>query len=419
MRFLDGTHDKAKKFFLGAGRVILWIVVAFCIGEILSILLFTVKDGKFVSAKERFFSQANAFVQELNGLADNNCTADEMYAPHPYLGYVLKTLGRCSVPVANESGLLGENPPLEKSKDKFVVLLSGGSVAAEFGQMNPKGPKYLEETLNAGYISPNGKPFLVLNGGLGGWKEPNQFILFSLYANVLDAAVTLDGYNESGMVSESRRFEFPPPYYFSANPRSLMGSGYAPILAGWLADNFYAGLMGNGITSRSHLAYLLGATAERLAKYYTARNSGNANLVASVMLLPKDWNLDERFEWQMNQYKSYIKMMNYIGKGMGIKTAHFFQPMPLIGKPLTDQEKLVSDGNNNQLLKTNYAKMADEFLDLRKESMPVFSLLDIFANNEETIYRDHIHLNDEGYWIMASVMAKDIAGAWGLKSKIQ
>lgn len=415
---VEGVYDKLKKISLGIGRAILWIVVVVLIGEIVSMLLFTIKDGKFISAKERFLSGANVYVQELNDLADNNCTADEMYAPHPYLGYVLKTLGRCSVPSANESGLFGENLPLEKSKDKFVVLLSGGSVATEFGQMNPGGPRYLEEVLNAKYQSPNGKPFLVLNGALGGWKEPDQFILFSLYANALDAVVTLDGYNESGMILGTDRFEFPPDYYFSANPESLAGSGYTPVLAGWLADNFYAGLMSNVITSHSHLAYLLGAVAERVAGYYSAEKAGDGNIVRSEMKLPSDWKTDKRFEWQMNQYMSYIRMMNYIAERMDIKTAHFIQPMPLINKPLTAEEKLRSSENNNARLKDNYGRIASELLDLRKESMPIFSLLDIFANNKETIYRDHIHLNDEGYRIMANVMAKDIGGAWGLEPKL-
>lgn len=414
---VDEVYGKLKKLSLGLGRIILGIVAVLLIGEVVSILLFTVKDGKFIPAKERFLSRADAYVQELNGLTNDNCTADEMYAPHPYLGYVLKTIGRCSVPTANSSGLFGDNPPLEKSKDKFTVLLSGGSVATEFGQMSPGGPKYLEEALNAKYISPNGKPFLVLNGAIGGWKEPDQFILFSLYANVLDAVVTLDGYNESGVIMVDHRFEFPPPYYFSANPQGLAGGGYAPALVSWIADSIYSALLKNGLTSNSHLAYLLGTTAEHVAKYYGAGNPGGENLVDSVMKLPSDWSPDKRFDWQMNQYKSYIRMMNYIAERMGIKTANFIQPMPLIDKPLTEEEKLNSDENENQLLKQNYARMTDDLMSLRNENMPIFSLLDIFANDKETIYRDHIHLNDEGYRIMADVMAKDIGEVWGLKTK--
>jgi lysophospholipase L1-like esterase len=110
-------------------------------------------------------------------------------------------------------------------------------------------------------------------------------------------------------------------------------------------------------------------------------------------------------------------MMNYIAERMGIKTANFIQPMPLIDKPLTEEEKLNSDENENQLLKQNYARMTDDLMSLRNENMPIFSLLDIFANDKETIYRDHIHLNDEGYRIMADVMAKDIGEVWGLKTK--
>src|SRR4029450_1176602 len=61
---------------------------------------------------------------------------------------------------------------------------------------HPPAPPYLEEELNEKYVSPNGKPWLVLNGGDGAWKEPQPFILFALYASSVDAVVHLGGFKE-------------------------------------------------------------------------------------------------------------------------------------------------------------------------------------------------------------------------------
>ena len=76
-------------------------------------------------------------------------------------------------------------------------MLIGGSVASQLAQnAPPPAPRYLEEELNKRYVSPNGKPWLVLNGGDGAWKEPQPFILFSLYASSVDAMISLGGFNE-------------------------------------------------------------------------------------------------------------------------------------------------------------------------------------------------------------------------------
>ena len=90
---------------------------------------------------------------------------------------------------------------------RFVILVTGGSVAAQFAQLLPGGPRYLEQALNERYISPMGQPFLVLNGGDAAWKQPQQIILFLLYVDAIDTVVTLDGFNEQYSVSAWRRFD--------------------------------------------------------------------------------------------------------------------------------------------------------------------------------------------------------------------
>jgi hypothetical protein len=114
-------------------------------------------------------------------------------------------------------------------------LLTGGSVASQLGQNNlPPAPHYLEEELNNRYVSPSGKPFLVLNGGDGAWKEPQQLILFAMYAGTVDAVLTLDGFNEhyTFMPGAGQRLESSGNNFMEVNP--LIADDFGGAAIGWM-----------------------------------------------------------------------------------------------------------------------------------------------------------------------------------------
>src|SRR5437660_890635 len=46
--------------------------------------------------------------------------------------------------------------------------------------------------------------FLVYNGAIGGWKQPQQTIVSLLYGDAFDAIVTLDGFNELSFLTLTR-----------------------------------------------------------------------------------------------------------------------------------------------------------------------------------------------------------------------
>ena len=137
----------------------------------------------------------NTYVRDLT--KETDCRYVDTLFPHPYLAFVHHDNPPCGLHYVNKIGLFGDDFPVVKRTDRYVILLTGGSVASQMAQnWRPPAPHYLEEELNKKYVSPNGKPFEVLNGGDGAWKEPQAFILFSLYATSVDAVVTLDGFNE-------------------------------------------------------------------------------------------------------------------------------------------------------------------------------------------------------------------------------
>ena len=75
----------------------------------------------------------------------------------------------------------------------------------------------LERILNAEFTGDRFDRFIVLNGGRGAWKQPNQYIFFGLYADILAGVITLDGFNEHYMINARRRFELPSNLYFESS----------------------------------------------------------------------------------------------------------------------------------------------------------------------------------------------------------
>ena len=69
------------------------------------------------------------------------------------------------------------------------------------------GKNYFEYYLNKNFISPNGKPFKIYTGAMGGWTFPNQIMMTLMYNDRVDAIVSLDGYNEARNVQDGEHLE--------------------------------------------------------------------------------------------------------------------------------------------------------------------------------------------------------------------
>jgi len=185
-------------------------------------------------------------VAELERLQTGNEDAAEMtvggesryatYYPHPYLAYVHNEKTE-NVPGGrprrlNNVGFIGRDFPLRKDPEKFTILLTGGSVACQVGEAGEGGRSYLEIALNDRYSF--GRPVVVLNGGMGGWMQPQQAVTTLLYADVADAVVTLDGFNEKGrFYGYTPRLELPSNTFQELNP--VARHGFAPLAAAWQA----------------------------------------------------------------------------------------------------------------------------------------------------------------------------------------
>ena len=376
------------------------------------------RDGRYIPARERIDALGNTFIV---GVTRQNagCRYIDTLYPHPYLGFVHHGNPPCGVPGINNIGLFGPDYPSERRDDRFVVLVTGGSVSAQLMSSGPNATPYLQAILDRDYVSPNGRPFLLLNGGDGGWHQPQQLILFLLYADAVDAVVTLDGFNERYFVGSRVRFEYPPNNFNDINP--LLRSSYSDVVTRWIAGKAYGRAQSNRVLSRSQAAYLVLARVDAYVKgqqeLYSARERTNIN---TMFALPNDWDEEHRVAWAGRQYQKYIRAMDAVAVQNDALVAHFIQPVPAIRKMLTAEEKTVVGDLG---YRSRYERIAGDVLSLASAGTPVFSLLDVFEHNTETLYADVIHLRQApdgtstGYSLMAQRMADTLARTWHLRPK--
>jgi hypothetical protein len=385
-----------------------------------------VREGKYISPGERLAAEKNAYVEVARAQTPSkSCGYGDSLIVHPYLAYVQAALGPCGVGYANSKSLIGKEFPDRARPRTGIILVTGGSVAAQFVWDNRKEESPLERILNAEFTGDRFDRFIVLNGGHGAWKQPNQYIFFGLYADILAGVITLDGFNEHYSITSRRRFEEPASNYFQAVERQDPRVTTAPLtMAALKLDaDLYRFASRHAIFQVSNLAYLVvDAVRTALRRYasYAPKISIAAESdwvkasYAKMFAFHDKMTRKERKIWSLRQYEKYIRLMHGGAEALRIKSLFLIQPIPGWGKPLTERERVVAQGADREL----YKEMTDQLVGLREQlGIPVYSLLDVFQDTKEEIYQDQAHVNELGNEIMARRVADLIAEVWGWPRK--
>jgi hypothetical protein len=404
-----------KRYLLPAAATVvtLWLLAVGV--ELMATAYVWATSPTYVSARDRFASTTNTFIEGVVR-GDSQCGYVDTLFPHPYLGFVHHANPPCGIRDVNNIGLFGANFPSVRPDDRFLVLLTGGSVAAQFASGVDGGPSYLERLLNERFISPTGKPFLVLNGGDGAWKQPQQAILFLLYADAVHAVVTLDGFNEHYMLQSSARFEYPANNFHLVNP--LASQQVGDVMFRWVAGRLRSAARSNAVLSRSQAAYEFVSAIEQYAARRAAARPQPRTSIETIFAQPPGWPAERRKTWAIEQYQKYMLAMSAVAKQFGVLSAHFIQPTPAVGKPLTeDERRVVGDLSYGPL----YSEMAGALVELTDRGATTISLLHIFDRDTRTLYGDPIHLirasdgRSVGYEQMADRMATELGRLWRLQ----
>src|SRR5262249_7585529 len=175
----------------------------------------------------------------------------------------------------------------------------------------------------------------------------------------------------------------------------------------------------NPLLSRSAAAYLVLARVDAYVKaQQSIYNEGERTNINTMFLLPKEWDDEHRLSWATGQYRKYITAMDAVAAQHDLLAAHFLQPVPAIGKPLTAEEQAVVGPLD---YRGKYERIVNDVLPLAARGTPVFSLLDLFDRTTQTLYADVIHLRiaadgtSEGYRLMAERMAQILGRTWRLQ----
>jgi hypothetical protein len=414
-----------KQRIFGLISALIGIVIALGAIELTAIVWLYLEEGRYVSAEELFQRTQNTYVRDLT--KDSGCRYVDTLYPHPYLAFVHHGNPPCGPPNVNNIGLFNTDFPTIKRDDVYTVLLTGGSVSSQLGQNWPApAPRYLEEELNKRYVSPNGKPFLVLNGGDGAWKEPQAFILFAMYATSVDAVIALDGYNEHYLFRHytEERLERPLSNFTDVNP-FVADENFGDAAIGWVIGRVAGALAHMPILGHSHAAYMIVRGIEAVAKGQdiVKGDKNKKTTLTSIFSLPGDikGNGEKVFQTQLALYQKYERAIEAVAKDNNVKTAYFFQPVPSWGKELTEDEKRGAGANLADPVL--YRRMVDGMMTLRDQGLQMFDLGDMLKDVKETTYADDIHFirdtkgESKGYRLMAKLVVDDLAKAWNLKPK--
>ena len=109
----------------------------------------------------------------------------DRYKRHPYIGYSRPDLT-----------LEMERFRNERDPNEYVIAILGGSVAEHFG--NYIRPQYFEPLRD---VIPEirDRRIRVVNFALGGYKQPQQFILASYLLENFDMVINIEGFNEMAL----------------------------------------------------------------------------------------------------------------------------------------------------------------------------------------------------------------------------
>jgi hypothetical protein len=353
---------------------------------------------------------------------------------HPYVGYVESPesnnpglLADMEGLQVNELGLMGDRPPIERSRDEVVVGITGGSVALF---LSIKGAAALEEKLHS-FPAFRNKKIRIVRLALGGYKEPQQLMLLTYLLSLgshFDVLINIDGFNELVLpVSEYLGAGLNPAY-----PRS------------W--PEFAVGMDLGPRTIR--VARLLEAKDRRCAwvnrmNYFPLRSSYFANAIWKMLDDQSGPALDAerreifRVDWGSFPYfltgprlglrtptemisavvpiweQSSIQLSR-LCKANGIRYFHFLQPNQYIvgSKPMGKEEARVAIKKDTTQSYGPAAALGYPFLQeagprLRRAGVSFTDLTRIFANHPEPLYVDDCcHVDKHGNELLAEAIGQ-------------
>jgi hypothetical protein len=329
-------------------------------------------------------------------------TWSQSYKPHPYLGYV-------------RPDQLHQLEQFVHAPDEYVIAILGGSVAEWFGNYIKSNPEYFEK-LRPVFPAIGDRRIRTVNFALGGYKQPQQFILASYILGHVDMMINIDGLNEMAVA------DFYPVYPtdFPAVTLRLFNRDQSVNI-----DES----IGRSLMFAYRILYRLPVKLPILSRssfYFLMWKGLNPPLYRGINKLEQRYlekiGVDSALGQQKAQISSwhrkikiwqkYTRLQYHIEQARGIPAYFFLQPNQYLkdSKAFSDEERTIAI--NPEIAEVRNAQMTllrEAAVELRAERLPIFDLTQIYRSTVEPVYRDACcHLLDLGNKIMAEQIIADI-----------
>ena len=361
---------------------------------------------------------------------------------HPFLGYVRnrsnpqQVLNRRLIdePV-NDHGFFGPSPIQPESPDRFVIAITGGSVACEL---------YLDarETLRA-TLAENAafsdKRIEFVSLALSGMKQPQQLLAleyFLVLGAKFDCVVNFDGFNDVvlplaenekfGVAAHSPRYW---PVYATMGLRVDQASVLVEAARIQQRRRNWAGRVASPPWRYSHLALSLWHRCDNAwkAEIQDRQNRmreviiGRAGQLSAQESGPPD-GYDSLAELRDQVVQLWVYSSTRMARSCdanGIAYFHFLQPNQYFkgSKIFTAQERKEALGGPNYNYRrdaeSGYPLLVRQAETLRQNGVNFHDLTMLFKNQSRTIYRDKCcHYNQTGYDLVAERIGTILAREW-------
>jgi len=305
---------------------------------------------------------------------------------NPYLAYSRNKQCAGHSYRINNLGLLNRDADLRH--DKFYSIgIFGGSVAAQFAGSN-SAPQ-IEEILDNCFNSKSGRPFRVLNFAEGGWKQPQQVIALVLYGDYIDAAISIEGFNEYYWLKPGVSVDL-----------SLPSSTYSSLSNDGVFDKYYFLLskLEKLSISKSNTIKLFTLL---FREYLEKRGWNSYTVLVEKYAMPSDLDVHSN---NVKRYVGFVKSFDAIAGAKDIYSLFVLQPSPIHKKLSISELKVV--------VPLDYGKQYEEIASLLEQNSRRFlNLSDLFAGYDETIFSDRIHFvstNEDFRSVGNYMMSKEI-----------
>ncbi len=318
---------------------------------------------------------------------------------NPYFGYTSQSGNNYGIPTQYDF-------PLKKEANDFYIGLFGSSMAEKLINYRAIISQQLQERIPA----LRGKNIKIVNFAIGGYKQPQQFIVFSFFFEQLDMAIQIDGWNEITLIPGPEfPIEFPgdSPFPFSYD-EELDRSTKKYFFIRTQLTNWSDVFRKNLLLKYSSTLFLATRTAEQYLNHQTERfmavGHGKNSFPRS------DSGKEEVAIWAR-----YLKMQHILADSKKMPFFSFLQPSQYSspGKKLTENElKCCYKPGKWPINKHMQLRIASK--EVAKTLTRHFDLNDVIIGEEREMFiDDSCHLGEIGNKLVIQHMADFIAAHWG------